>query len=347
MLFTEIAIETVCTVLPPHVVTSDDVEERLAPVYDRLRLPHGRLELMTGIRERRFWDPGTKPSTVAAQAGRKAIEQSGIERERIGCLVHAAVCRDFLEPATASVVHEKLKLPADCAIFDLSNACLGVLNGMVVVSNMIQAGQIEAGLVVTGETAEPLHEATIREVLHDPKMSRAGFKAHFASLTIGSSAAAVLLRRIRPEEKSPHRLLGGALRTDSQANVLCQENTSTRSESGPLMTTDSEGLLHAGIALAKKTWAAAADELGWDRNTPDRIVTHQVGSAHRRLTYEALDLDLEKDIPTVSYLGNTGSAALPGAFGIGIEDGTIKRGDKVALLGIGSGLSCLMLGVEW
>lgn len=346
MKFEGIDIQSVVAVLPPNVVTSDDIEKRLSPVYERLRLPYGRLEMMTGIRERRFWNPGTRPSQVAAEAGHKAIERAGVPTESIGCLVHAAVCRDFMEPATASVVHEKLKLPSHCAIFDLSNACLGVLNGLVVVANMIQAGQIEAGLVVTGETAEPLHEATIKEVLAARKMTRAEFKAHFASLTIGSGAAAILLKRAT-DNGTGHRLIGGALRTDSRANVLCQENPEQRSSDGPLMLTDSEGLLHAGIALAKATWADALRELNWTANTPQRIVTHQVGSAHRRLTYESLGLDLEKDVPTVGYLGNTGSAALPSAFAIGVDEGTIQSGDTVALLGIGSGLSCLMLGVEW
>ena len=65
--------------LPPREVTSADLEERLAPVYRRLKLPPGRLELMSGIRARRFWPPGTRPSEAAALAGRKAIVAAGVE----------------------------------------------------------------------------------------------------------------------------------------------------------------------------------------------------------------------------------------------------------------------------
>ena len=67
MRYRHVCVETFTHVLPPHVVTSDEIEERLAPVYDRLHLPAGRLELMTGIRERRFFDPGTLPGTVSVQ----------------------------------------------------------------------------------------------------------------------------------------------------------------------------------------------------------------------------------------------------------------------------------------
>ena len=63
--------------------------------------------------------------------------------------------------------------------------------------------------------------------------------------------------------------------------------------------------------------------------------------------YENVGLDIEKDFSTLEFLGNTGSASLPVTFAMGIEKGTLKKGDKAALLGIGSGLNCLMMGIEW
>ena len=345
VLFKNTVIKSVSLVKPPRVVTSLEIEARLAPIYDRLKLSAGRLELMTGIRERRFWEPGTRPSSVAARAGLEAIREAGIDSRKIGCLIHASVCRDFLEPATASLVHEALGLPGDCVIFDLSNACLGVLNGMCQVATMIEAGQIEAGLVVSGETAEHLHEATMRKLIEDRKLSRRYLKMQFASLTIGSAAAAVVLARGAPEDGHP--FLGGAVGTDSNANKLCKADPDDATPAGPIMNTDSEGLLHAGCALAARTWDKAKAVLGWDNGTPDHIFTHQVGKAHAKLTLETLGLDRERDFPTVAFMGNTGSAALPGALALGMREKTMRKGDKAALLGIGSGLSCLALGMEW
>ncbi len=347
MRFERVCIEAASYELPPNVVTSDALEQRLAPVYDRLKLPYGRLELMTGIRERRFWDPGTRPSDAAVMAGRKALDAAGVAASEVGCLIHASVCRNFLEPATASVVHHALGLSNEAAMFDLSNACLGVLNGMAMVATMIEAGQIHTGLVVSGETAEGLHAATIERILSDESLTRASFKMHFASLTIGSGAAAVLLTHA-DRSRTGHQFLGGAVRTDSRANELCQEDTQAApSETGPLMATDSEALLHAGIALANQTWQATKAELGWTNDTPGHIFTHQVGAAHRRLLFETLALDPAKDFPTVQTLANTGSAALPTAFALGAEQKAMRSGELIALLGIGSGLSSLMLGVEW
>ncbi len=348
MRFEEVVVEAVVHEVPPRVVTSDEVEARLKPIYDRLRLPAGRLELMTGIRERRFWLPGTKPSAVAAVAGRKALETAGVGPEGIGCLIHAAVSRDYQEPATASLVHDRMHLSGDCQIFDLSNACLGVLNGMVVVASLIQTGQIERGLVVTGEVAEPLHEATIRELLQNRAIRRSSFKQHFASLTIGSGAAAVLLARADLAQTG-HLLLGGAVRTDSDASHLCREDTTARAASaaGPLMATDAERLLHAGCDLAAGAWEELKTELGWTNETPEHVFTHQVGQAHKRLLFERLALDAETDYPTVDRFGNTGSAALPMAWAEGARRIPLEPGKTVALLGIGSGLSSCMLGVRW
>ncbi|MCC8189761.1 MAG: 3-oxoacyl-ACP synthase III [Planctomycetes bacterium] len=344
MRFANTVIKSVTLIKPPRVVSSLEIEARLAPLYDRLKLSAGRLELMTGIYERRFWEPKTRPSTVAARAGEEAIRQTDFDRRRIGCLIHASVCRDFLEPATASLVHEALGLPESCAIFDLSNACLGVLNGVCQIAGMIELGHIEAGLVVSGETAEPLHEATMRKLVEDRRLNRHHLKTQFASLTIGSAAAAVLVARGGPQDG--HRLLGGAVGTDSSANRLCQADPDDATPAGPIMNTDSEGLLQAGCALAARTWEKAKAVLGWENESPAHIFTHQVGKAHAKLTLEALGLPADKDFPTVAFMGNTGSAALPGALALGLEHRPVRPGDRCALLGIGSGLSCLALGME-
>lgn len=344
MKFKNAVIKSVCTHLPPNVITSEEVERRLGAVYDRLKLPYGRLEMMSGIKERRFWNPGTRPSDAAAAAGEKALNVAGIDKTKIGCLIHASVCRDFMEPATASVVHNNLDLPKNCMIFDLSNACLGVLNAIAQLSMMIDAGQIEAGLVVSGEVAEPLFNATLKCILNDKKLTRKSIKNHFASLTIGSGAVGVVVAR---EDYGGHRVLGGAVLTDSSSNQLCQEDSELRSEDGPLMATDSEALLHAGCKLAGDTWNELKKELAWTNDTPDHVFTHQVGTAHSKLLFETTGLDINKDFPTVERFGNTGSAALPTALAVGMREKEMHPGEKLALLGIGSGLSSLMLGVEW
>ncbi|MDR0353975.1 MAG: 3-oxoacyl-ACP synthase III [Opitutaceae bacterium] len=346
MRFAHTCIETLALALPDEIWTSATIEEHLRPLYQRLRLPFGRLELMTGIRERRHWPAGTRPSDASAAAGRAALAQSTLHADQMEVFVHAAVCRDMLEPATATFAHRKLGLPPTTQIFDLSNACLGFLNSMTLLAALIESGQVRAGLIASGENARPLLTQTLAH-LNSAPLDRNGIKPYFANLTIGSGAVAAILchRDLLPPGARPHRLLGGAARAATQHNELCQGDT--HGADALAMQTDSEQLLHAGVALAGETWADFTAATGWDAATPARIVTHQVGNAHRRALYDALKLDPAKDFSTFETLGNTGSVALPATLATAIETGAIRDGDRVALLGIGSGLNSLMLALEW
>ncbi len=348
MRFENVYIESLGYHLPENVVTSDDLERRLSSLYDKLKLPFGRLEMMSGIQERRFFEKGVFPSQISSLAAEQALSRTDVDRKNIGCLVSGSVCRDFLEPATASVIHHNLKLPNDSHVFDISNACLGVLNGMVHVGNMIEMGQIQAGLIVSGENGGPLVDTTIETLLADPNPTRAKIKTAFASMTIGSAGVAVLLVHKNLSSKG-HRLIGAVARAETRFNDLCQgnEDSGMGAESSPLMETDSETLMQEGCRLAKDTWDIAKSEFNWKNQDVDKVFCHQVGHIHRKLLYETLELDLAKDFSTLEYLGNTGSAALPVTLAIGEEKGAVQREDTVALLGIGSGLNCLMMGVEW
>ena len=94
MRYRNVCLEAFGYTIPDEIVTSAEIEARLAPLYQRLKLPEGRLELITGIRERRFWARGTLPSTNSVISAEKALAASGIDRSEIGALIHALVCRD-------------------------------------------------------------------------------------------------------------------------------------------------------------------------------------------------------------------------------------------------------------
>ncbi len=113
----------------------------------------------------------------------------------------------------------------------------------------------------------------------------------------------------------------------------------------PLMNTDSEKLMLEGVAAAKTTFETFLAETGWCRESIDRIFCHQVGKAHQKLLFETLALSDEKNFSTMEFLGNTGSVALPTAAALGMESGFVKEGDNIALLGIGSGINVMMLGI--
>jgi 3-oxoacyl-[acyl-carrier-protein] synthase-3 len=341
MHFRRVCLESFGYTLPDEVVTTAELERRLAPLYDRLRLPEGRLELMTGIRERRFFPPGTRPSSVSIESARRAIAASGIDPHQFGALVHGSVCRDFLEPATACRVHHGTGLPSEAIIYDVSNACLGILNGIVQVANMIELGQIRAGVVVGTECGRTLVENTISQLNSDLSLTRESVKDFIASLTIGSASAAVVLC---DEELSQtgNRVTAAAVHCDTQHHDLCQSRGLET-----FMHTDSEELMRRGVAAGAATFKRFLGIAGWRPQQIDRTFCHQVGVAHRKLMFESLGLDPAIDFATVETLGNTGAAALPITMALGVDQGRLRPEDRVAMLGIGSGINCLMLAVEW
>jgi 3-oxoacyl-[acyl-carrier-protein] synthase-3 len=306
-----------------------------------MRLPAGRLELMTGIRERRFFPRGASIGATSAESGRRALEAAGLDRRHVGALIHGSVCRDYLEPATACRVHHALDLPSDCLVYDASNACLGILTGMLQAAAMIELGQIRAALVVGTECGRALVETTVERLNGDATIDRRSVKQFFASLTIGSGSVAVLLCD-RELSRTQNRLEGAAVRAYTDDHALCQSDGLET-----FMRTDSEQLLHAGVAAATATFDAFLHELGWSREKIARTACHQVGAAHRRLLFDALKLDESVDYSTFPTLGNTGAVALPLTMALAAEGGWLERDHNVAMLGIGSGINCQMLGVNW
>lgn len=341
MNFQRVCLESLGYALPAEVVTSAELEQRLAPAYERLRLPEGRLELMTGIRERRFFPPGTKPSEMSILSGEQAIQAAGFDRNQIGALVHGSVCRDHLEPATACSVHHALQLPAECMIYDVSNACLGILTGIVQVANMIEMGQIRAGLIVGTECGRKLVDNTVARLNEDHSLSRQDIKLLVASLTIGSGSVAALVCD-ESLSRSGNRVVTATVRTNTHHHQLCQSEGLD-----DFMQTDSEALMNQGVATGAETFVQFLKDCQWQRGDVDKTVCHQVGVAHRKLLFEAIELDSAIDYATLEWLGNTGAAALPLTLALAAESGHLKPEDRLALLGIGSGINCQMIGLEW
>ena len=344
MKFSRVCLHSFGYELPPNVVTSADIERQLAPVYERLKLPEGRLELMSGIRSRRFWDSGSLPSQGAILAGRKALLASGVDASAMDFLVFTSVSRDMMEPATASFVHRSLGLGPHCQIFDISNACLGFLNGMIILANMIELGQVRYGLIVAGETAEALVQSTIEHLLTDETLTRKSIKPAFASLTIGSGAVALVMGD-RKLKDTGHRLVAGACRANTRHNDLCQGGQNA--EQGTLMSTDSELLLTEGVETARMCWQDFLRESGWKKDSIDRFFCHQVGRAHAQQLFTTLELDPARNFETLPVLGNVGSVSAPITMAMGIEKKKLKAGQRGAILGIGSGINSLMLGIDW
>ncbi|MDR0522004.1 MAG: 3-oxoacyl-ACP synthase III [Planctomycetaceae bacterium] len=348
MQYRNVCLESFAYSLPEESVSTDDIEDRCQPVYQRLCLPQGRLEWLSGIKERRVWQTGRMPGQQGLLTVQKLLRQTGFDPQKIGALIHGSVCRDYLEPATACSIHHSLGLPPQGFVYDISNACLGIVSGIIQIADMIELGHIGAGIVVGTESSRSFLESTIKHLNEDLTLTRRDVKSVFASLTIGSGSAAVLLVH-RDLSQTGNRLVGGAVRAETKFCDLCRSDSdqSGGDAMNPLMNTDSVKLMFAGVEAAKLCFDDFLAASGWQRQDIDRTFCHQVGIAHQKLLFETLNIPPELNFSTLEYLGNTGSAALPTAAAIGTANGFVRDGSKIALLGIGSGINVVMLGAEW
>jgi acyl-CoA:acyl-CoA alkyltransferase len=345
MKYSRVFLDAIGYELPPVVVTTQELEARLRPVYEALRLSEGQLEALTGIAERRWWEPGYLPSRGAVQAARKALAMSRVRPEDVEVLIYAAVCREEFEPATACRVAAELGVNPE-SIYDISNACLGVLNGIVDIANRIELGQVRAGLVVSCETAREINDAMIEKMLQTRSMDV--FTKSLATLTGGSGAVAVLVTDGSFSPEPRRRLLGGTTQAAPEHYGLCRWGLEGMLNAVRQFTsTDSVAVLRYGVELGLRTWYAFLNRVGWAADTVDKVICHQVGASHRDSILKTLGIAKEKEFSTYPFLGNMGTVSLPLTAALAEEREFLRPGDRVGFLGIGSGLNCLMLGIDW
>ncbi len=338
MKFDQVSIASVASVDAPHRITSTWLEEQLAPTLQRLEVRPNLLESLSGIVARRWWDPETSYSDAATLAAKKALDESGVDPMQIGMLINTSVCRDYVEPSTACLVHGNLGMHPSCMNFDLGNACLAFINGMDVAANMIERGAIDYAMIVDGEGSRYIQERTIERLLSED-CTEQEYRNAFATLTLGSGAAAMVLGRSDLIEGG-HRYVGSVNMAATQHSRLCWGQTDS-------MWTDTKALLIGGLQLAGKTWGYAHEALGWSPDTLDQFVIHQVSKVHTEQLAALCKLPLDRIFRLYPEYGNIGPAGLPVVLSKVAEEGRLNRGDRIALMGIGSGLNCTMGEVVW
>ena len=338
MLFQNVSIAGLAHVDAPHTLTSKAINEQLKPTMDRLGIRTDVLGDIAGIHARRLWDDEQQASDVATLAARLAMQDAGVTADQIGLLVNTSVSRDYLEPSTASIVSGNLGVGEDCQNFDVANACLAFINGMDIAARMLERGEINYALVVDGETANLAYKKTL-ERLQSPEVTEEQFRNELATLTLGCGAAAMVMSRTDLTPDAP-RYKGGVTKSATQWNTLCRGNLDR-------MVTDTRMLLIEGLKLAQKTFVAAKAGLGWAVDELDQFVIHQVSQPHTQAVVKAFGIDPKKVMTIFTEHGNIGPASVPIVLSKLKELGKLKKGDRIALLGIGSGLNCSMAEVVW
>ena len=329
-----VALLSVASLIAPLITTSEEIDRRLTPVLTRLKLPTGLLQRVAGVYERRNWGPDETFDDAAVKAGKIALREAGIKPSEVGLLINTSVTRKHLEPSVAVRIHHGLGLPSSAINFDIANACLGFVNGMTLAAQLIDSGQIKYAVIIDGEDADEIQTNTITR-LGRAGIKRKDFMSEFASLTLGSGAAAAVLG---PADAHPggHRILGGVTRAATQFNGLCVGSVDG-------MFTDAKALLKGGMELVVSAWTEAKRDWSW--SNMDRYIVHQVSDVHTNAIIKATGMDKTKVPVTYPTLGNVGPASIP--ITLAQEASKLQPGNRVLLMGVGSGLNTAMMELVW
>lgn len=332
--FDDVALVSVASVLPSRITSSDDIERRLSSALSRMRLKPGMLRRVAGVLERRNWAEGESADGATVLAAQRALAEAGVAPGEVGLIINTSVTRKHLEPSVAVRLHHELGLPSSAINFDVANACLGFINGMSLAAGMIQSGQVRYALIVNGEDADDVQINTVERLLRS-NTDRDSFMSEFATLTLGSGSAAAVLGRASDHPEG-HRILGGVTRAATQFHALCVGSVDG-------MFTDAKALLKGGMELVTSAWREARSEWSW--SDMDRYVTHQVSAVHTNAIVKAIGLDRSRVPVTYPHLGNVGPASIP--ITLDAEKSSLRKGDRVLLMGVGSGLNTGMLELAW
>ena len=339
----DVRITALAVELPSERISTRVLETKLAPLYRTLSIPTGYIEQLSGIRERRWWPEDTLPSWGAVRAAQSALQHAGVSAQAVQALHYAGVWREHFEPATACRVAAELGIGGVAQVYDVSNACLGVLNSMISIANQIELRQINCGLIVACESARNITNKMIAALLQRAEMDF--FRHTIGVLTGGSGAVAVLLQHKDYAPAGAHTLLGGVAGSDPQFHHLCHWGVDAHGTE--TLVLDSIALLKHGLGISERTFSHFLRHFDLSRTDIDRVICHQVSQRHNRSVLELLQLPMAKEYSTYATLGNVGAVSLPLTTALAAQTGVLSEGEFVALLGIGSGLNSVMLGVQW
>ncbi|MBN8549405.1 MAG: 3-oxoacyl-ACP synthase III [Deltaproteobacteria bacterium] len=348
--FKHVCIESFAVQFPTTEVTSAEVEDKLSGLYTRLGIPFGTLEKLSGIKTRYLWKNDVAPSDVGTEVAKRALDSVGFAREEVRALFNCSVTRDYFEPATACLIHRNLGMSEDALVMDITNACIGFSDGIIMLGNLIESGVVKAGILVSPENTSRIIDSSLRHLEREPNINREDLIRLLPTFTLGCGAVAYVLCHDSIATKK-HRIVGAVTRAATQFSDLCEGNgdyyMKQSEEIVPIMTTESSKLISAASKVGARVWKDASQVFGWSSDDVKHIFCHQVGKQVNEAFYKEMGLDVQKEYTIYRKYGNLVSAAMPTALALGSEEKNLAAGDKVLLTAFGSGLNAIFIGVEW
>ena len=315
-------IRSVGAYLPARVLTNDD----LAKTVDT---SDEWIQQRTGIRQRHVAAEGELTSDLAAAAGKKAMENAGLEIADIDLIVVATTTPDLTFPATATIVQQKLGMHHGYA-FDIQAVCSGFVYAVATADSFIKNGMAKRALVIGAETATRLLDWTDRTTC----------------VLFGDGAGAAVVELGKPGED--RGILHSALRSDGHHwnKLYVDGGVSSTQSIGHVRMEGREVFKHA-VGMITDVVYEVLEKSGYTIDDLDWFVPHQANKRIIDGAGQKLGLPPEKVVITVDRHANTSAASVPLALHTAVSDGRIKRGDLVMIEAMGGGFTWGASLIRW
>ena len=318
-----VEIAGVASCVPEKVVTNHELE-KLVETSDEW------ISKRTGIKKRHI-AVGETAVSMAVRASADALASSGIGKDDIGLIVACTVSGDNLTPAMASSVQRALDIPR-CAALDISAGCTGFVYALVTAASLMDTLGADNALVVSSETLSKYTDWTDRATC----------------VLFGDGAGAVVLKR--SDKPRMHYPILNAVPDTDDAIVIKKEARTT--PFGPPADDKKEYIRMKGSEVF--TYASGVMEETLRRllelcgDKPyTKIIPHQANEKIIDYVMRTMRLDREQFFVNISEYANTSSATIPIAMADAYRAGWLRQGDRVALVGFGSGLTSGGVVIDW
>jgi 3-oxoacyl-[acyl-carrier-protein] synthase-3 len=318
--------------LPSERISSVSLMEEIE-AEKRFGIPLNWVDRKIGIVERRFADSRSEPSDLATEASISALARASIDPRHLDMIIYCGIEKDFMEPSTAHIIQKKLGSAAVC--MDVSNACQGIISGMTVADALIANGSIETALICSGEQASKVVKQFIQKIKTGPDEY---LRDRFGVMTVGDAGSAVVLAR--GDQQTPSGIK--SMRFDSRGEYaeFCYYRYREAGIEGQMLM---KGITDTINQVHTEMMPGTYGDLGWKPEEVDHMICHQVGKKSVTDLCNISNVPLDKTPVTYIYLGNTASCSIP----IALDYAELKQGDRILLMGGGSGLASFQGGIVW
>ena len=306
--------------VPERVLTNADLE-KMVDTNDEWIVSR------TGIRERHIAAPEQATSDLAYEAAVRALESAGMTADQLELIIVATITPDTSFPSTACILQDKLGAK-NADAFDLSAACSGFVYSMATANGFIQTGMYKNALVIGVDTLSRITDYTDRNTC----------------VLFGDGAGAVIVGEV-PEGRGFLSFDLGA--EGAGGDLLKLAAGGSRLPASEATVQGKQHYIYMNgrevFKFAVRVMGSATEEVlrkaGKTKEDIDLFVPHQANIRIIQSAMQRLDLPEEKCVINVDKYANTSAASIPLALVEAAEEGRIKEGDTVLLVGFGGGLT--------